>query len=96
MSAERPGKGIGHGLAKQLNQAEDRGRALAEHLREVVQTIGDARDAMVMADMPYLLSEELWRLEGELREKAEELSPMLRRLRDVAARVEAEDNVRHK
>jgi hypothetical protein len=87
---------MGHALAKQLNQAEDRGRALAEHLREVAQTIGDVRDAMVMADMPYLLSEELWRLEGELNTMARELSPMLWRLGDVAARVEAEDNLRHK
>ena len=51
---------------------------------------------MVMADMPYLLSEELWRLEGELDTMARGLSPILLRLRDVAARVEAEDNLRHK
>jgi hypothetical protein len=83
-------------MAKQLYQADRRGHAIAEHLREVAQTIGDVRDAMVMADMPNLLSEELWRLEGELDTMARGLSPILLRLRDVAARVEAEDNLRHK
>jgi hypothetical protein len=95
LSAERPNKGIGHALGKQLYQAEGRGLALAEHLGEVAQRIGDVRDAMVMADMPYLLSEELWRVEGELHTMERGLSPLLGRLRDVAARVEAEDNLRH-
>jgi uncharacterized protein Yka (UPF0111/DUF47 family) len=86
---------MGHALAEQLHQAEGRGYALAEHLREVAQTIEDVSEAMVMGDMPPLLSEELWQLQHELHAMARELSPILGRLRDVAARIEVEDNPRH-
>jgi hypothetical protein len=76
------------------------GHALADRLREAGRIMSEVREAMVLAEMPYVLSQELWELEDELKELAfrhgRELGELEMRLRTLAVRVEAEDEIRRK